>query len=220
LAIPTTLVLWLGHRHVGLDAIMDRWNSFVPEPFRLLHNALFFVVGVRLYRWRDDLDHFAGAWWLYLAASVPVFAVRAVLINHDLVRPLGGAAALALAASGALFAWLITFGFLGLALSWFDRPRPLPRYLADSSYWVYLCHLPIVGLVQVDLFLVPMPGALKFLLVLAITMAICLASYQVMVRHTFLGTWLHGRHDRRRAQLDVGLQPHLPVRRQTHERVS
>ena len=24
LAVPTTLILWAGHRHVGLDAIMDR----------------------------------------------------------------------------------------------------------------------------------------------------------------------------------------------------
>ena len=49
-AVPTTLILWTGHRVVGLDAMMDRLNSFVPEPFRFLHNAVFFVVGVRLHR--------------------------------------------------------------------------------------------------------------------------------------------------------------------------
>ena len=31
LAIPTTLILWAGHRVVGLDAMMDRLNSFVPD---------------------------------------------------------------------------------------------------------------------------------------------------------------------------------------------
>jgi len=196
LAMPTTLILWAGHRLIGLDAMMDRLNSFVPEPFRLLHNSVFFVVGVYLHRLRHDLARLADHRWTYLALSVPVFACRALLIHRDLARPLDGPAALALAASGALFAWLITFGLLGLALGSFDRPRPAFRYFADSSYWVYLCHLPIVGLLQVDLLPVPAPASLKFLIVLVVTMALCLASYQVMVRHTFLGVWLHGRRDR------------------------
>jgi len=197
LAVPTTLILWLGHRLIGLDAMMDRTNSFVPEPFRLVHNAVFFVVGVYLHRFRHDLARFAAHRWTYLAFSVPVFTCRALLIHRDLVRPLDGPAALALAAAGALFAWLITFGLLGLALGSFDRPRPALRYFADSSYWVYLCHLPIVGLLQMDLLSVPAPAPLKFLIVLVVSMALCVVSYQVMVRHTFLGVWLHGRRDRR-----------------------
>ena len=81
LAVPTTLVLWLGHRFVGLDSLLDRMNSFVPEPFRFLHNAIFFVVGVRLHRRRHNLLEFASHGWTYLALSVPVFACRACLSN-------------------------------------------------------------------------------------------------------------------------------------------
>jgi fatty acid desaturase/peptidoglycan/LPS O-acetylase OafA/YrhL len=208
LAGATTLILWAGHRGVGLDAMMDRLNSFIPEPYRLLHNAVFFLVGVRLHRLRNDLDHFASHGWLYLAFSAPVFACRAALIQRDLARPLDGAGAWALAASGGLFCWLLTFGLLGVALGRLNRPRPALRYLADSSYWVYLIHLPIVGLLQVDLYSVSAPGPVKFLIVLSVTMTLTLASYQVAVRHTFLGTWLHGRRDRARPRLSAG--PHLP----------
>jgi hypothetical protein len=197
LAVPTTFILWAGHRHIGIDAIMDRQNSFIPEAFRLLHNAVFFAVGVVLHRYRATvLTRLTTGYLAYLALSVPVFGARAWLIQRDLVAPLTGPAAWALAATGSLFTWLITFGFLGLALGAFRCPRPLIRYLADSSYWIYLCHLPIVGLLQVDLWGVQAPVLVKFLAVLTATQILGLASYHVMVRHTVLGVWLHGRRDR------------------------
>ena len=59
-------------------------------------------------------------------------------------------------------------------------------------------HLPVVGLMQVNLFSVQAPTAVKFLLVLTLTLALGLASYQAMVRHTIIGIWLHGRRDRAR----------------------
>jgi peptidoglycan/LPS O-acetylase OafA/YrhL len=196
LAVPTCLILWAGHSRSGLDALLDRHNSFLPESYRVLHNALFFTVGVILHRSRHLLGRLATQPWTYLVLSCPVFAVRAWLVQLDLSSgPLAGTAGLLLAASGALFTWLLTFGCLGLALR-ATRPRPAIRYLADSSYWIYLCHLPIVGLVQVNLFTVHAPAALKFLASLGISMGLGLASYQVLVRHTTIGRWLHGPRDR------------------------
>jgi glucan biosynthesis protein C len=132
-----------------------------------------------------------------------------MLVEWDLMRALDGVAGVALAASGGLFCWLLTFGFLGMALGMLNRPQPALSYLADSSYWVYLTHLPIVGLLQVDLHPLPIPAAWKFLIVLSVTMALTLASYQVMIRHTFLGVWLHGRRGRVRSK--VSSRPHLPL---------
>ena len=199
-AIPTALVLWAGRRHVGLDAILDRTNAFAPEPYRLLHNAVFFAVGVELYRARRLLKACAGWGPTYLVLSMPAFAARAWLIREDLASPLSGLEAALLAASGALFCWLLTFGLLGVALGpAFDRGRPSVRYLADASYWIYLIHLPIVGLAQVALLGVPAPGALKFAAVLGLTLALGLATYQSFVRYTPIGRWLHGRRDRRTA---------------------
>jgi fatty acid desaturase/peptidoglycan/LPS O-acetylase OafA/YrhL len=199
LAVPTTLILWAGHRYAGLDAMLDRRNSFIPEPFRLVHNAVFFVVGLALHRSRHELGRLVAHHWTYLALSIPVFVGRALLIRADLAKPLVGPAALAHAASGALFAWLTTFGLIGLALGIFGRPRPSVRYLADSSYWIYLVHLPVVGLLQIDLLPLALPAAAKFAIVLATTLALGLASYQAVVRHTALGRLLHGARDRRPA---------------------
>jgi hypothetical protein len=193
------LILLAGHNRYGLDAIMDRANSFVPEPFRLLHNLVFFVVGVHLHRSRHELHSLSRYGLIYLALSIPVFACRAVLINHDLAHPLHGLGAIGLVLSGALMSWLIAFGLLGLALRLFDRPHRPIAYLADSSYWVYLIHLPIVGLLQVNMYAIAAPAVVKFTLVLTVTLTLCLASYQVAVRYTFLGYCLHGKRARNRS---------------------
>src|SRR5262249_17026131 len=83
--------------------------------------------------------------------------------------------------------------------------------LADSSYWIYLCHLPIVGLVQVDLYPVQASALVKFLVALTVTISLGLASYQVFVRYTVLGSWLHG--PRTRPGPDALKTPTLPLRR-------
>ncbi len=195
LALPTCLVLWSGHAMSGLDALLDRHNSFIPDAFRLLHNALFFAAGVVVHRSLHNLPRLATQAWTYLALSCPVFFIRAYLVERDLTASLTGSQALMLAASGALFTWLLTFGCLGLALR-ASRPWPAIRYLADSSYWIYLCHLPVVGLVQISLFAVQVPAILKFIAALGISMGLGLASYQVLVRYTTIGVWLHGRRER------------------------
>ena len=53
------------------------------------------------------------------------------------------------------------------------------RYLADASYWVYLCHLPLVGYLQLGLYHLDLPAAVKFALVVAGTAALALLSYHV-----------------------------------------
>jgi len=195
LALPTCLILWSGHALTGLDALLDRHNSFVPDTFRLLHNALFFAAGLVIHRSRHNLARLASLAWTYLALSCPIFVVRAYLVERDLRASLTASQSFMMAATGALFTWLLTFGCLSLALR-ARRQRTAIRYLADSSYWIYLCHLPIVGLVQISLFAVQAPAMLKFLAALGISMGLGLASYQVLVRYTTIGIWLHGRRER------------------------
>ena len=85
------------------------------------------------------------------------------------------------------------FGLLGLYRRHLARPAPVARYLAGASFWVYLVHLPIVGLIQADLLGTPIPPEAKFALVLTLTLALGLASYHVLVRPTALGRLLGGR---------------------------
>ncbi len=184
LAIPSALLLKLGRDLHGIDAALDRHNSFVPDPVRLLYYAGFFAFGVRLHRARGRLGALAGRGPWYLLATVPLFAARAWLLRRDWMTPLDVPAALALAAIGGLLAWLNVFGLLGTYHRLFRRPSPAIRYLAGASYWIYLIHFPIVGLVQADLFRVPLPTALKFAATWTLTMGLGVASYHVLPRRS------------------------------------
>ena len=191
LAVPTTLILWAGHAVNGLDPIMDLRNSFVPNPIRWLHHAWFFAVGTWLFAARDGLSRLARPAPAFLILAAAAVAAPAALRRTDLVATLTGPSAWASAGSAALFGWLALFGSIGLFLR-LGRPSSAVRYLSSSSYWIYLTHFPVIGLVQVGLY--PMawsPGA-KFLVSLGLTLGFGLLSYQGLARHTAIGRWLNG----------------------------
>ena len=80
-----------------------------------------------------------------------------------------------------------------MAQRWFDRESPWIQYVSQSSYWVYLAHMPLVAiagwwLVQYDL-----PSPLKFLLVCGFTTVVALLTFHYWVQKTWLGGFLHGR---------------------------
>jgi hypothetical protein len=85
------------------------------------------------------------------------------------------------------------FGTLGLFQVRFSTQSAAWRYVADSAYWIYLAHLPLVAALQVWLAARPWPGSLKFVTVNAVTFALMFASYHYFVRSTFIGQVLNGR---------------------------
>jgi glucans biosynthesis protein C len=196
LTIPTIALLWVSRDQLGLDAASDRRNSFLINPMKLLHLSCYFVVGVGIYSLRRDLARIARPAPWYLAFTIPVFFARAWLLGQDQIATLRGTSALVLVASGALFSWLMIFGAIGAAYRVFRNPSPTLSYLADSSFWIYLVHMPILGLIQGDLYLVPGHALWKAPVVLVITLAIGFGSYQCLVRHTKIGERLHGRRNR------------------------
>ncbi len=208
LAAPTAVLIALA-RGLGMgDLPLDRHNSFIPDAARLLHYATFFGFGVALFRARGSLDALGrGAWWYFLA-SVPVFALKARLLPLDWSGRLGEAGTSALVASGALGSWLTLFGMIGLARRYLSRPSRAARYLAGASFWVYLVHLPVVGLIQADLVGFGWPTLAKFALTLSLTLALALASYEVLVRRTALGRLLEGGGRKPEAAEVVPSRPH------------
>jgi peptidoglycan/LPS O-acetylase OafA/YrhL len=88
--------------------------------------------------------------------------------------------------------WMFVMGFIGLFQRYASQPKKWFRYLADSSYWVYLVHLPIVVALQIIFSPLNGSGTMKFITILLITLITCLASYHLFVRNTFIGIALNG----------------------------
>ncbi len=70
------------------------------------------------------------------------------------------------------------------------------RYLSDSSYWLYLAHLPLVIFLQSLIRSRDLPAGVKFWGLLIFASAVLLGSYQLFVRYTPIGTMLNGKRTR------------------------
>lgn len=92
----------------------------------------------------------------------------------------------------ALYAWLMICGLMGLFRALLNRHRPWVRYMSDSSYWLYLVHLPLIIAGQVLLKNVDLPAMLKLTVLIVLATVVLLVSYQFLVRHTWIGQLLNG----------------------------
>jgi peptidoglycan/LPS O-acetylase OafA/YrhL len=178
------------------DGAIDDPSGFALEGRILVAYLVFFGWGWLLARNTDlllVLRRFPRA-----PISIAMGVVAALLgyaiwywLHATGTRTLLGAAASAWCL--ALAMWLFVFGFIGLFLLVLERPLPLIRYLSDSSYWLYLVHVPVLLVFQIAAAETSWPPAVKALVVLVASLATLLASYHVLVRFTWVGAILNGR---------------------------
>jgi glucans biosynthesis protein C len=67
------------------------------------------------------------------------------------------------------------------------------RYVSDSSYWIYIVHMPIVGALQVLVAPWTAGWQWKYPLIMIVAIPVLLASYHWLARRTWIGRWLNGR---------------------------
>lgn len=70
------------------------------------------------------------------------------------------------------------------------------KFIAESSYWVYLCHIPVLLFIQFQLLSLDLNIGLKFAISATLTLIIGWLSYLVFVKWTPLGWMLNGRKTR------------------------
>lgn len=93
----------------------------------------------------------------------------------------------------AITMWLLVFGFMGLFQTHCKNPSPAARYLSDSSYWLYLLHLPLLFWLAMYLTPIQLGFLGKFAAYNLLAVLILLPSYHYLVRSTPLGSLLNGR---------------------------
>ena len=178
----------------------DTSAGLLPIPSVLAYYAVFFGFGALVYAFPEAARRLGTGWQYLLPLAVMLFPLAMPISTMD---PFGYELAgdeltrRTLSALGqSLFCWLMIFGASGLCRRFLSAERPRLRYLSDSSYWLYLAHLPLVMLGQMILVPVPLPGLAKFALLLSGSTLVLLASYEWGVRYTFVGALLNGRKTR------------------------
>jgi peptidoglycan/LPS O-acetylase OafA/YrhL len=165
-------------------------DGFTPEPLILGAYIGPFLFGWLLYHNRDLLPRFERLTIAYIGLAVIAFFVYGLASAKT--QP-------ALKAAGnVLLCWLLIFACTGLFLKYLSHPSTVGRYMSDASYWLYIMHMPILVGFQVALAPVPIPALAKIPLVLALSVALLVASYGLLVRPTWIGALLNGRRYARR----------------------
>lgn len=185
------------------DGLVKPSGHFLPPLAEWVHNGLFYGFGIALYQQQKALfPLYMRRWPVYAVAGLACFLATGALYDM-LAKPGGHAIAylpfwIALAYNAC--AWLWSFTLIGLFLAHLQRPHAWLAYLADSSYWVYLVHMPLTIGFGAVLFGLPLPALAKMLINVLATTVLCLASYHLCVRFTPISTLLNGkRHARKPA---------------------
>jgi peptidoglycan/LPS O-acetylase OafA/YrhL len=159
-----------------------------------------FGFGWLLHRQLDLLPVLQRRWLLNLLLAIGFTTASLMLFGlpprpiHDPTIHLAGSICYALAI------WTTSFAVIGVALQFLSGYSRARRYLADASYWLYIIHLPLVMALQIALSQLDWSWPVKFAVILLVAMPIMLASYQLMVRHSFIGVVLNGRRIGREQQ--------------------
>ena len=196
----------------------DNATEIIPDAAVIGYYACFFVFGAFFYQ----RGYQVRAWWtIALLPAAAAFYVGFQLLGQYLAAfegpvPVGEASSdfegavpdafmfenpltLASALIETLCAWLMCFGLMGLFRWVAARASFATLYFSDSSYWMYLAHLPLVIAGQILVVDWPIHYHLKFLLVVAGVTAILMGTYQIGVRYTIIGRTLNGPRTRRRS---------------------
>ena len=213
-AIPTACCLWF-MTHWGIDT-PDR--TLVPHVPVLLVYGGFFLFGWLLHRQGRLIERFARLDRDKLALGV--FAIVATILlagfEANAGHPRYTLYKAAFAISYAVMTWTLIALTIGLFKRFLDRPSTTVRYIADSSYWLYLVHLPIVIWLQIAVAELSIHWSIKLMAISTITAVGSILLYDTFVRTTFIGAILNGKRKPRltfrsaqadRASAQVPIQP-------------
>lgn len=169
--------------------------GLIPNTAALVAYGLAFGFGWLVNRQIDILQGWAERWLPNLMIGVgPTITCLMIAGLEPLLTPVEqGAEKLIYAALYAFAMWCWTLGLIGFALRYLSGHSPIRRYLADASYWIYIVHLPLVLALQAAFAPLAWPWFVKYPLIVAVAFVVMLASYQLLVRHSFIGAMLNGR---------------------------
>jgi len=196
---PLLLVPALVTQHAPIPAP----EQFIPQLWSFGFFGLFFVFGYGLFSHQDLIDKLRPYVWLMLGTSVAAYIVFFQLFpRHSSMQEIMTVMAISptidlkqgvLASLQAYISAFMSLALLIIGRSLFNQQSAGIKLIADSSYWIYIIHLPILWLIQFYLLDTEWPWLVEFLLSSFGTVAIGLISYLLFVRWTPIGWLLNGK---------------------------
>ncbi|HVY82759.1 MAG TPA: acyltransferase family protein [Steroidobacteraceae bacterium] len=174
-------------------------SSLIPQITPLVEYSIAFTFGWLMQRNVDLLDLLRQRWLGYVTAAACATLVAALCPLPIALRMSHEAMEAGRTVFGFAYAfgtWCWTLGITGFALQHLSTESAPRRYVADASYWIYLAHYPVVLALEDALGPFHLHWAIKFPVIVGVTLAITLLSYHYLVRFTFIGRVLNGKRRR------------------------
>src|SRR5215469_3340169 len=199
LGLPLFALLGFDDRMLLSLGIPTPDTGLVPQAPGLVGFGMAFLVGWFVHRQSALLEQVRKRWagHLAVAAALTVLCLTVLHVNPGATAGwLRGSAVWSRAVYAACYlasVWYWSLGITGAALRFCSGESAVRRYVSDSSYWLYLAHLPLVFFLQVLFAPLPWHWAIKFPLIVGIALAVLLLSYHYLVRPTWIGWLLNGK---------------------------
>jgi len=210
LAAPLALSLYIFPNWMPWFGVPTPDTGLIPNTPALIGFGAAFGLGFLLDRRRDLLVRIERLWPVFTVVALGTGAAAMVMAGGPVpvLAPMSDPDMKAtMAAIYALAVFASTFAVISLALRFTSGHSAIRRYLADASYWVYIVHLPLVMAGQLLLLDAPWPWFAKLAVVVGGVMGVSLVTYELLVRHTFVGRWLNGRRVPWRRPRGAALSP-------------
>jgi glucan biosynthesis protein C len=202
LAIPMAII-GSGYR----AGILAQTGSFIPNVNEVVHNGMFFLFGWTIYRLRDELlPHYARHCWKYLAGGLVAYVGSGYLLQLFLKSPASANIELAIAYVYGSAGWLWSMALIGAFVRYLPRQNRVLRYMSDSSYWVFMVHMMCTFGFGILLYNAPLGALSKMAINIVATTLVCLATYHLCVRNTWIGVLLNGKRQSERKQPAAAVQ--------------
>ena len=174
----------------------DTSVGLIPFPHLLFYYAIFFGFGALYFDCADIRGELGSRWYITLPVALLLFFIGAGIetgdagIFEDMPKFLQQTISVVIQ---VLYVWLMTFGLIGLFRKLMSAENKWMRYISDSSYWLYLAHVPLMIWLQWLISDWDLDGTTKFIVVCSVCTAVLLLMYEYLVRYTPIGTMLNGK---------------------------
>ena len=190
LGLYTAATLWPFHG----GQVQEGFLFFKPHLPSLIYYGSFFVLGYLFHYYQEVLQACVRYLPWCATATVCLFPLALVASHLDnQAAPASFALHLGAVLANALCTWVLAYAFVGCAMRYFDRPSPWSLYVSQSSYWVFLVHMPLVCIASWWMVQYDVSALFKFVCVVAFTTVCSFASYHYWVQKTWISAFLNGR---------------------------
>ena len=174
-------------------SMVNASNSLIPDINTFVFYFFFYIVGWILFKSKNLLHNFMKYDWQCTILAIFLIITEGLLIQYSGMDLNPNSNSGILISFNSVIVWLFIFGITGLFIRYNSRHSKRMRYISDSSYWVYLIHLPLTQIIPAFIWELPFPALVKFIIVLSLTTLICFVTYHYLVRNTFIGKFLNGK---------------------------